>query len=231
MPRLRRLSLSAIEALEQRIVPTVTIQAGVDLDADGNADDVKIVGGNESSRVYIRDEGNGAGSLRVSVDINGDGDFGDAGEIENHLVTVSDDSCVVDLAMGGGNDLVNYETTDNLLFSNRHLSIDLGSGNDQLVLNYLDDTINTGSVILVDLLAGSGNDQLTVIVPTVKNSDLTIDAVMGTGNDDVFFSTAPRRRSTSTTEQSSISTSTSAPEPTSSRPACCSMSASPLVAL
>jgi hypothetical protein len=190
MPRLRRYSRSSIESLENRIVPAVTIQAGVDLDADGNADDVKIVGGNESTKVFITDEGMGAGSLAISVDINGDGDFTDGGEVSAQVVNVTDDSCIIDLKLGGGNDVVTYQLGGNLALSNRHLSIDLGSGNDVFLFNGNGHSATAGTMLMIDFLAGAGNDQLMMVVPDMSNSEIVIDAIMGAGNDVVSQQTA-----------------------------------------
>lgn len=190
MPRLRRLSRSRIESLENRIVPAVTIQAGVDLDADGANDDLKIVGGNEHTKVFITDEGMGAGSLALSVDINGDGDYTDSGEVSGVVINVTDDSCIIDLKLGGGNDQVTYQLGGNLALSNRHLSFDLGSGNDAFVFNGTGHSVTAGSMLMIDLLAGAGNDQFLMALPDMSNSEIVIDAIMGAGNDVVSQQTA-----------------------------------------
>ncbi len=179
----------AIESLEIRIVPTVTIQAGVDLDADGNADDVRIIGGSEHTGVVITDEGVGTGTLKLSVDKNGDGDFTDAGELQNFVIAVADDGAIIDLQLGSGNDKVTYSLDDNLQASRRRLSIDLGSGNDQFIFNSGERAINQGAVMVVDLLMGSGNDQIGVYIDDLIDSEFIFDANTGTGNDYVVLDT------------------------------------------
>ncbi len=179
----RRLSRSTLETLEQRIVPAVTIQAGVDLDGDGANDDLRIIGGNEATIVRISDDGLGPASLLLDVDKNGDGDFTDAGELENFVINLADDSCIIDLQLGGGNDQVGYELTDDLFGSIRHLSIDLGSGNDVLQINLSGHDVLFNSLLLVDVLAGAGNDQLGMIHGDISDSEIVLDAILGAGND------------------------------------------------
>ena len=186
MPRLRRMSVSTIESLEQRIVPSVTMTQ-LDLDSDGSADDLRIVGGNESTKIKITDEGVGQGSMLLDLDINGDGDFADVGDLQV-LLFVVDDTRVIDLQLGGGNDQVVYALSDSLLNSTRRLIVDLGKGNDEFSLLGANHLIGNGSLLDIDLLAGAGNDLMTVDMPSVLNSTFLIDANMGDGNDRVEMS-------------------------------------------
>jgi hypothetical protein len=183
MLRPRPLSRSTVESLEARICPAVTIQAGVNLDNDGAADDLKIVGGSENTIVYLQDDGFGSAVLLVSVDINGDGDFLDVGELKDFAIAIADDDCVIDIQLGGGNDKVLYGLSDDLVNSVRHISIDLGSGNDEFEFAPDQFEAKTGSLILLDLLGGTGNDKVRVPALTVLNSEVVVNAILGAGND------------------------------------------------
>jgi hypothetical protein len=182
MPRLRRMSRSSIESLEQRIVPSVTMTR-LDLDSDGSADDLKIVGGNEGTKIKITDEGVGPGSMLLDLDINGDGDFADVGDLQGVVLFVVDDTSVIDLQLGGGNDQVEYSLSQDLVTSSRKLSVDLGKGNDAFKFFGEGHLIGNGSVLDIHLLAGAGNDSLQASMPSVIQSTLSIDADLGAGND------------------------------------------------
>jgi hypothetical protein len=187
MPRLRRMSRSSIESLEQRICPSVTV-AQIDLDSDGSADDLRIVGGNEGTKIKITDEGVGQGSMLLDLDINGDGDFADVGDLQGSLLEVVDDTSVIELQLGGGNDEVSYALSGALTTSQRRLSVDLGKGNDEFSLLAFQQFVAAGSQVEINLLAGAGNDQAEFVVPAALDSSLLIEANMGAGNDNVLLS-------------------------------------------
>lgn len=176
-----------MERLESRFALAVNIAIGIDLDGDGNADDVRIVGGTENTLVRIDDEGVGQGSLTIDVDKNGDGDFLDAGDILDQVLNIADDSSIIELRLGAGNDRVEYMLTDNLDRSVRHVSVDLGAGND--VFQYSSDSknIQTLSRLVVDVLAGGGADTLDMLFDNIVNSEVVVSAILGTGNDTAFL--------------------------------------------
>src|SRR5262245_2140545 len=62
----------ALEGLEDRSVPAVLVQV-LDLDADGSADDIRIRG--DAGRNVVQIQDNGANTLTISIDTDGDGDF------------------------------------------------------------------------------------------------------------------------------------------------------------
>jgi hypothetical protein len=188
MPRIRRMSLSSIESLEQRICPSVTV-AHLDLDSDGSADDLKIVGGNESSKINITDVGMAQGKILLDLDINGDGDFADAGDLQGSLLEVLDDTCVIKLQLGGGNDQVVYALSQHLSASQRQLAVDLGNGNDEFIFQGIGKTVGNESALRISLQAGAGNDLLHLQLPHVIESEVVIDGIMGAGNDKVGMDT------------------------------------------
>jgi len=169
--------------LEERILPTVTIEVGIDLDLDGANDDLRIVGGSESTTIRIDDEGVGSGTLTIDVDINGDGDFLDAGELLDSVLNVADDTATFELNLGKGNDTVEYTLVGALQGSVRQLSIDLGKGNDTFRYRSGVNNIESGSRLSLDVLAGIGNDTVDAIFADILNSEVLYQAILGVGND------------------------------------------------
>jgi hypothetical protein len=186
----KRQRWSFLEALECRILPAVTVQTGVLLEETDNSDGIRIVGGNENSRVLIDDEGDGAGSLLINVDANGDGDFTDVGDTLNLVVPVTDDTCVIEILMGGGNDIVAYRLQGNLHESRRVISVNLGNGNDRFTFNTQSFDITEESVVLLEVLGGSGHDEASVAIGNVLESNLVVETALGKGNDIFRFNTS-----------------------------------------
>lgn len=171
------------EQLEDRALLAVTIDIGIDLDSDGAFDDVRIVGGGENTTIRIEDEGIGSGSLVIDVDKNGDGDFLDAGDVQDSFLAIADDTSIIELRMGGGRDTIDYVLAGALQGSIRQLSVDLGTSNDTFRYRSGLSNIENGSHLSLDILAGSGNDVVDAIFADILNSEVLYQAALGTGND------------------------------------------------
>src|SRR3954468_23960669 len=94
-----------LEALEGRLVPAVVLTP-VDLDNDGNADDIRIVG--DAGKNFVRIQDNGGSTLTVSIDANGDGDYTDKGDLAPTSCNFPGKGVVVEVNLGGGNDVIEY---------------------------------------------------------------------------------------------------------------------------
>ena len=62
--KLNRRSRLSIEALDSRIVPAV-VMTTADLDGDGAADDIRIVGDGQSTKIAVADNGHGISPAEI----------------------------------------------------------------------------------------------------------------------------------------------------------------------
>jgi hypothetical protein len=177
LSRLTRLSLCP---LDHRVVPAVVLTT-LDLDGDGSADDVRIVGDARNSKVTVQD--NGANTLTIAIDANGDGDLTDLGDSIAVPHIFNGDSVTLDLNLGGGNDTVEYTATGNLSASTRVLGINLGAGSDKLLFGTGTNDILNACRVFLDVTAGGGADMVGIQFDEVRQSLVDITADLGLGAD------------------------------------------------
>ena len=169
-----------VNELGARIVPAVVLTT-LDLDGDGVADDVRIVGDSQNTRVAIQD--NGANSVTIAVDGNGDGDATDAGDSPAVAYNFNGDSIAFDINLGAGNDTVEYATTGNYSASTRTLWVNLGGGNDKFQFNTnASDTLNA-SRIAFEITGGGGSDTVGVQFDEVRKGLVAVTTDLGGGAD------------------------------------------------
>src|SRR5262249_4212509 len=77
-----------LEILESRWLPAVHLTQ-LDLDYDGNMNDIQIVGDAAANRIVITDDPT-AGKMHIAIDANNDGDFSEValGEIDKDFAAV-----------------------------------------------------------------------------------------------------------------------------------------------
>lgn len=172
-----------LEGLENRATPAV-ILTQLDLDGDdlGAADDIRIRGDAGNNLITITDGGNGVGIL--AIDANGDGDFKDKalGDVQMFLETASN-SMVFDIRLGGGNDQVLYRVGGAYEAGTRSFNVSLGSGADEFQFDMLDQDVGSGFGLTFAVDAGAGNDVVDWIFQGIRDSAVSIQASLGSGND------------------------------------------------
>ncbi|HVK07344.1 MAG TPA: hypothetical protein VM597_01070 [Gemmataceae bacterium] len=182
MPSARRPARTRLTVTElgARVVPAVVLTT-LDLDGDGAADDIRIVGDTQNTRVTLQD--NGANTVTIAIDANGDGDLTDGGDSIGVPHNFQGDSVAFDINLGGGNDTVEYTTTGNYSASTRTLWVNLGGGNDkfQFTANAFD-TLNA-SAIAFDLTGGGGNDTVGIQFDEVRKGLVAVTTDLGAGSD------------------------------------------------
>lgn len=177
----------ALEAFNDRIVPAVVLTQ-LDLDNDGNTDDIRIVGDGQNSKITITD--NGANQVQIQIDANGDGDYNDVanGDV-NNIFSFSGNSFVLEAQLKGGNDSFDYEVSSNFSAAARTVVIDLGGGNNSFNWNLAANDVLNNSRISLDVTGGTGADSIGVTFDEVRKSQVSIKVDVGAGNDkyDVEF--------------------------------------------
>ncbi len=169
-----------LERLESRIAPAVVLSI-VDLDGDGAADDIRIVGDSHKNIVTIDD--NGADTLTISIDADGNGDTTGKHDLAPTPFTFSSGSVAVEVKLGGGNDVLNYTVKGNLSASTRLLTADLGAGNNTFTFSTgTFDVFNTSRVGL-DITGSTKTDTVTIDFDEVRKSVVTVSLNLGKGND------------------------------------------------
>jgi hypothetical protein len=166
--------------LDNRVVPAVVLTS-LDLDGDGTADDVRIVGDGQNSKIALLD--NGAGAVLIAIDANGDGDSADAGDTQGAVHQFSNNSFVLQVDLGGGNDSVDYHMSTDASGMARTLGINLGAGNDTFNFTTDGHAILANSRLSIDVAGGAGNDQVTTTFGVVDASAVAANADLGAGND------------------------------------------------
>jgi hypothetical protein len=148
-----------LEALETRFCPSVSVAA--------SGHTLTIQGDNTAGSVTINDDGHGdvyvittgsAGTTRTS-----------ARSIDTILVNTGD-----------GNDNVFYRATGTLAHD-LNLVVQLGAGNDRVDTSFLPGI--AGRRVNLDLLGGSGHDQVTGRFGTVTDATVTVRSWPGSGDD------------------------------------------------
>lgn len=168
-----------LECLQARVVPAVVV-AKFDADGDG-ADDIRIVGDAARNVVVVNDDG--AGSLTLSVDANGDGDFTDAKDINGKVYAYTGNSVGIVAALGAGNDVFVHNLQNNVTGGSRSLAVNLGGGINRFSLNAADKNFTGGSLLDVDVTGGTARDVATVAVGQVSASLVSVRFDLGAGND------------------------------------------------
>jgi hypothetical protein len=168
------------ERLESRIAPAVIVSV-LDLDGDGAADDIRIVGDVGKNIVTVQD--NGANQLTISIDADGNGNTTGPKDLAPTNYLFSGDSVALDVKLGAGNDTLNYTTTGNLSASTRMLNADLGPGSNTFSFSTGAFNVLNSSRIGIDVTGGTAVDAVTVDFNEVRKSALTVSLALGRGND------------------------------------------------
>src|SRR4051794_17474190 len=108
-----------LEQFDARIVPAVALTQ-LDLDGDGAADDIRIVGDKQNSTLTITDDG--AGKLHIKLDANSNGKS-DPGDIDQDYV-FSGNSVVLDIQLKAGKDAFGYVASSPVTAGSRQFGID-----------------------------------------------------------------------------------------------------------
>jgi len=167
-------------SFDPRIVPAVLLTRP-DVDGDGTADDIRIVGDAQNTKITIQD--NGANALTIAIDANGDGDVSDAGDAVGVAYNFLGDSVALDINLGSGNDTIEYNLTGNFSASTRTLWINLGGGNDKfLFATGTNDTLNS-SRIAMDITGGFGSDTVGIQFDEVRKGIVAVTTDLGAGAD------------------------------------------------
>jgi hypothetical protein len=173
-------SRPALESLEDRSVPAVLLSV-LDLDVDGTADDIRIRG--DAARNVVQVQDNGANSLTISIDANGDGDTTDKGDMAPTAFNFNGDSVALDVALGLGNDVFNYATTGNYSASTRLISVNLGAGRNTFGFSTGSNDVLNASRISLDVVSSAATDTVSVDFDEVRKSDVTVSLALGKGAD------------------------------------------------
>jgi hypothetical protein len=146
----------------------------VDID-DNGVGDVRINGTAGNDRVRFLRSTNGSWLAEI--------DIGNDGTIEAFLSGNVGDLDLVEILLGGGDDIVDVT----LLESDQRINtfhIDMGTGNDNATILYDDEGL-TGESTVFDITGGVGNDSLLLTIPDVDGGQLLLRCDMGLGNDSV----------------------------------------------
>jgi len=169
-----------LESLNSRIVPAVVLTTA-DLDGDGAADDIRIVGDGQSSKISFVD--NGSSQVAVKIDANGDGDYNDTklGDLDTTF-NFTGDSFVLDVQLKGGKDQLIYLGNAGMNNSARSITADMGGGKDSFF--WIQNNAITGvSRINIDVVGGFGNDEVSVDFGNVDHSVVSVEVALGAGAD------------------------------------------------
>jgi hypothetical protein len=178
-PRTATRARLGLECLQARVVPAVVV-AKFDSDGDG-ADDIRIIGDAARNVVVVNDDG--AGSLTLSIDANGDGDFADAKDTNGKVYAYAGNSVAITAALGAGNDLFVYNLQNNVAAGSRWLAVGLGEGTNRFALNAAGKNFAGGSLLDVDVTGGTARDVATAAVGQVSASLASVRFGLGAGND------------------------------------------------
>lgn len=179
-PRTTTRTRLGLECLQARVVPAVVVTQ-VDLDGDGAADDLRIVGDGAKNLVTVAD--NGSTALTLSIDANGDGDLTDAADVNGAVFNYSGNSVGIEVGLAGGNDAFTYSLQNSVAGGSRTLQVGLGTGNNAFTLDAANKNFTAGSLLDVDVAAGAGADAATVAVGQVRASLAAVRFDLGAGND------------------------------------------------
>lgn len=147
-------------------------------DFDGNGlTDIRITGNAGKNNLVITD---GAASTIVSLDLNGDGDYNDPGEVNEQDYGSNLGTIIIDLQ--GGDDYVNV-LFNNLAGDTRSYLVSLGAGKNTFEAAGATANLTAGSDVGLEIEGGAGNDYLNIGLNSVKNSRVYISAQLGAGVD------------------------------------------------
>jgi hypothetical protein len=180
--RKKNRSRLGLELLGARVVPAVVVTT-LDLDGDNFADDIRVVGDGQNSKVTITN--NADFQMHVQIDANGNGSLADPGDMDSYFNFVGG-SVVFDVQLKGGNDTFSYIGSSSVAAGARILSVDLGSGGD--VFSWIQTSpVSANSRIDLDVVAGSGADTLDIDFGSVLNSLVSVRVDTGGGSDKYDF--------------------------------------------
>jgi hypothetical protein len=174
--RRARLNLTELGA---KAVPAVVLTS-LDLDGDGATDDVRITGDAGNNKVTITD--NGASSVSIQIDANGDGDTIDGAD-KTQTINFTGDTFVVEAKLAGGNDTFDYVAGATFDSSARTVSVDLGGGNDRFGWATGAFDVNNHSRIALAVTGGTGSDQGSIAFDGVSDSVASVRTDWGAGKD------------------------------------------------
>lgn len=174
-----------LEPLESRIAPAALLTI-LDLDADGAADDIRIVGNGGKNIVTIED--NGANMLTISIDADGDGSTAGKKDLAPTSFVFNGDSATLDIKLGAGNDTINYSTTGNMSASTRMVNADLGGGKNTFAFSTGAFDVLNSSQIGFNIIGRGSADSVTVDFDEVRKSAITANVSLGKGNDTAAMS-------------------------------------------
>lgn len=164
--------------MESRLVPAVQVTV-LDLDHDGVANDLKILGDDKANFIRILDDP--SGTLQLEIDANGDGDTSDPAD--RPLGPMAGFEKVILIVLGNGNDRVTHSVMGDFAGTERRLTVNLGQGNDFFRFTTNDKDVLAGSDVAITVFAGGGADQAEILFDGVSNSAVSVQALMGAGAD------------------------------------------------
>lgn len=167
----------AVEQFDARIVPAVVLTQ-LDLDGDGAADDIRIIGDGAKSTIIMQDDG--ATKVHIEIDGNSDGDYTDLGDLKKDFA-FSKNSIVYDIQLKGGKDALGYVFTADLVAGSRSYNIDMGGGKDAIL--FQGGTVKGGSHVDMAVNAGAGDDTVAMGWDKVWDSSVYVQTWMGAGSD------------------------------------------------
>ncbi len=147
--RRRRAIAPSLELLEyRRLLAGAPAQVGFLEGTLNGAPVLYIEGTNRADDINIADDGTSdPGNITVTL--------GDGSTYTTHTAV-----SVIEVSSNGGNDLVSYTLTGDLVTA-RTIQVKLGSGNDIFTANVDGNITNTGTLTL-DAYGGSGHDNMTI---------------------------------------------------------------------
>src|SRR5262249_18176801 len=149
-----------------------------DFDGSGTQD-VRIKGDSARQKIVIDDSQT---SYRVRVDCNNDGDCRDAVDIETGTLAFEIETFDV---QGGGQDNITYNGLVPFSGARKNLLLTLGPSPvtwfNSVQIN--GPVLQAGTSFAVDVLGSPGRDNVTVILPTVLDSYVTVRGDLGAGDD------------------------------------------------
>jgi hypothetical protein len=174
-----------LESLEDRIVPRVNFFANLDLDNDGNFDDFRIVGDKRATRVTIVEDP-AAGGLTISIDANGNGNFGQVGFGDFPPTFFGGiQSSVIDISLGSGNDFVDIRVEGDFAGQSRMYLFNASKGNDRFSFDMQGHAVTSSAHLSFEFAGFGGSDRVETLFNDISDSFVALNVSGGGGPDDV----------------------------------------------